>query len=314
MSVVHLIAAIAARQHGAVHRLQLLGRGATEHAIRRALERGELIRAGSSVYAVAGSPRTWRQSLMVAVLDAGPGACASHRAAAILLGIAHRDAQEVVEISVPRPRSGRIAGVIVHRGLDLTTEYVTAVDGIPCTGPHRTLVDLGAVERYGVVKDALERALQAKLCTLRAAEWALARLSQRGRAGCGVIRLVLTERELQAAAPHRGLLEPRYAGLSKRFGLPQYVYQHKVFDDDGTLVAIIDFAYPELKVAIEVDGFETHGTPWAMTKDFERDHLLELKYGWRVIHFTWHMVLQRPDYVARQVLALLDARSGALRP
>jgi hypothetical protein len=209
---------------------------------------------------------------------------------------------------VPNRRSGRIAGAIVHRNLDLVGEHVTVIDGIPCAGVLRTLIDLGAVEPYSEVKDALERALQAKLTTVRGCEWMLSRLSERGRTGCGVFRLVLTERELKAASPHKGLLEPRYAGLSRRFHLPAYVYQYKLFDDDGTFIAQIDFAYPELKVAIEVDGFETHGTPDAMAKDFERDHLLELKYGWRVIHFTWHQVLKRPDYVARQVRLLLDAR------
>ncbi|HEX4904351.1 MAG TPA: type IV toxin-antitoxin system AbiEi family antitoxin domain-containing protein [Acidimicrobiales bacterium] len=312
MSTLRLIGALAARQHGAVSRRQLLAAGASRHAIDWAVTAGDLIRVQPAVYVTAGAPRTWRQALMVAVLAAGPGACVSHRAAAILLAIAHRDAPELVEISVPRPLSGRIVGVIVHRGLDLTQEYVTIVDGIPCTGPHRTLVDLGAVESYGTVKDALERTLQGKLCTLRAVEWALAMLSERGRAGCGVIRLVLTDRELRARSPHRGLLEPRYAGLSKRFSLPAYHYQHKVFDAAGKLVAQIDFAYPDLKVGIEVDGFETHGTPDAMQKDFERDDMLELDYGWRIIHFTWHQVLKRPDYVARRVRQLLDARKPVL--
>jgi hypothetical protein len=307
MSVLRLIAALAARQHGAVSRRQLIDAGASRHAIDWAVRVGDLIRVQPAVFVVPGSPDTWRQRLMIAVLAAGPGACVSHRAAAVLLGIAHRDAPELVEISVPRPFSGRINGVIVHRGLDLTNEYVTVVDGIPCTGPHRTLVDLGAVGSIRNVKDALERALQAKLCTIKAVEWALAKLSERGRAGCGVIRLVLTERELKARSPHRGLLEPRYAGLSKRFSLPPYVYQHKVFDAAGSLVAQIDFAYPEAMLGIEVDGFETHGTPDAMEKDFERDDTLEIDYGWRIVHFTWHQVLKRPDYVARRVLQLLDA-------
>lgn len=314
MSVFRLIGALAARQHGAVALRQLFAAGATWDQVRRATERGELVRLQPAVYVVAGSPPTWRQSLMVAVLAAGPGACVSHRAAAILLGIAHRDAAEVVEISVPRAMSGRIDGVIVHRGLDLTSEFITVVDGIPCTGPHRTLVDLGAVESIQTVKDALERALQARLCTVRAVEWALAKLSQRGRAGCGVIRLVLTERELKARSPHRGLLEPRFAGVAKRFGLPAYDYQHKIFDADGKFVAQIDFAFVDAKVGVEVDGFETHGTPTAMEKDFERDDMLELDHGWRIIHFTWHQILKRPDYVARRILQLLDARAGVLRP
>lgn len=314
MSMLNLVAALAARQHGAISLVQVLRCGATAHQLRRAVERGDLVRRTHGVYVVAGAPRTWRQDLMVAVLDAGPGAAASHRAAAKLLGIAHRDAPELVEISVPRGRSYRMGDVIVHSPLDLSDEYVIVVDGIPCTGVHRTLVDLGAVEPVGTVKDALERALQAKLCTVRGVEWTLAQLSERGRTGCGVIRLVLTERELKARSPHRGLLEPRYAGLSRRYALPAYVYQHRILDETGKLVAQVDFAYPDAKVGVEVDGFETHGTPDAMQKDFERDDMLELDHGWRIIHFTWHQVLKRPEYVARRVRQLLAARLGAMRP
>ena len=312
MSVVAVAAHLMRVQHGAVSRAQLLALGVTVSAIRRAAERGEILRLSPEVYADAGSPDTWRRRLMVATLDGGPGSAASHRAAAKLLVVAHRDAPELVEVSVPRGRTYRMREVIVHSPLDLVDDHVTTIDGIPCTNILRTLVDLGGAEPIWAVKDALERALQAKLCTVRGVEWMLAELSERGRTGCGVIREVLTERELTARSPHKGLLEPRYAGLSKRFGLPPYSYQHKVFDASGLLVAQIDFAYPVMRVGIEVDGFETHGTPAAMEKDFERDDKLEIDHGWRIIHFTWHQVLKRPDYVARRVRQVLAAREALL--
>lgn len=154
MSVIALIDEIAAGQHGAVHRRQLRAAGATDEAIDCAVESGELVRVRPAVYASAGAPRTWCQQLMAAVLDAGPGACASHRAAAILLGIARRGATQEVEISVPRGRSSRLDGVVVHSPLDLTEDHVMVVDGIPCTGPLRTLADLGAVEPWWQVRDA----------------------------------------------------------------------------------------------------------------------------------------------------------------
>ena len=75
MSVLVLVRALAEAQHGAVSRAQLLERGASRHAIAWAVDVGELLVVAPEVYVVAGSPRTWRQALMVAVLDAGPGAC-----------------------------------------------------------------------------------------------------------------------------------------------------------------------------------------------------------------------------------------------
>jgi very-short-patch-repair endonuclease len=306
MSVVALIGALASVQHGAVSRAQLRAAGASKQVIWWAVKVGELVADAPEVFVVPGSPRTWRQDLMIAVLDAGPGACVSHRAAAVLLGIARRGMPEVVEITTPRVRSERLAGVIVHKPLDLVYERdVIVIDGIPCTGPLRTLVDLGVSESWLEVWDAIERAIQAGLVTHKGCEWMLATLSRQGRHGVGPFRRALDERALKMASPHPGLLEPRMASVARRFKLPGYEYQYDVFDDGSVL---IDFAWPALKVGVEVDGFEEHGTPKAMNKNYERDHWLENEHGWFIIHFTWHMVVKRPKYVAEQILKVLVAR------
>ena len=310
MSVLALVRAVAERQHGAVSRTQLLDAGVTKQMIQWATRAGDLISAAPEVFVVAGSPRTWRQQLMVAVLDAGPGACVSHRAAAILLGIARRGLREVVEITSPRTRTHRLEGVIVHRPLDLLYERdVIVVDGIPCTGPLRTLVDYGVSESWLEVWDAIERAIQAGLTTHKGCEWMLARLSKQGRHGCGPFRRALDERALKMKAPDKGLLEPRFAGLAARYKLPPCVYQHDVFGD-GSVFA--DFTWLAEKVIVEVKGFEKHGTPKAMTDDFEREHRL-FADGWLVLSFTWYQVVRRPKHVADTILQVLGARRTALR-
>jgi very-short-patch-repair endonuclease len=305
MSVVALIHAIASRQHGAVSRVQLFNEGISAKAIRRALESGELLRRGSAVYVVAGSPTTWRQELMVAVLDAGPGACVSHRAAAILLGIAKLGMPEVVEITSPRTRSERIEGVVVHKPLDLVWDRdVVVIDGIPCTGPLRTLVDLGVSESWLEVWDAIERAIQADLVTHRGCEWVLAQLSKQGRHGVGPFRRALDERALRMKAPHTGLLEPRFAGLARRYRLPTYSYQHDVFGDGSVLA---DFAWVAEKVIVEVKGLAERTNPKKLTEDFEREARLAAD-GWIVLSFTWHQVVLRSKYVADTIQQVLVAR------
>ena len=60
----------------------------------------------------------------------------------------------------------------------------------------------------------------------------------------------------------------------------------------------IDFAIPSVRVAIEVDGYESH-TRWDVFQDDRvRGNELELA-GWMVLHFTWHQLTRRPDYVIR---------------
>src|SRR2546426_12820009 len=114
MSVIACMAPVAERQHGLAHRRQLLAAGVTRARLEHALARGELERVLPEVYRLPGAPRTWRQDVMAAVLDAGPGAAASHRTAAVLLAVAHRDAKRLVEITVERQPTARIPGVIVH--------------------------------------------------------------------------------------------------------------------------------------------------------------------------------------------------------
>ena len=309
MSVVALVHAIASCQHGAVSRLQLFELRISAKTIRRALETGELIWRAPGVYVVAGAPHTWRQNLMVAVLDAGPGACVSHRSAALLLGIARRGMREYVEITSPRVRGHYAEDVIVHRPLDLRSERdVMEVDGIPCTGPLRTLVDLGVSESWLEVWDAIERAIQKGLVTHRGCEWMLVQLSKQGRHGVGPFRRALDERALKGAAPQEGLLEPRFAAVAKRLHLPAYVYQHDVLGDGSV---VIDFAWLPEKVGVEVDGLEKHANAKALNRDYERDHRLEIEHGWFIIHFTWYMVVKRPKYVADQIMKVLGSR-GAL--
>jgi hypothetical protein len=309
MSVVRVAAPLALVQHGVVHRNQVRSLGVSDAALKRAVAAGELIRRAPEVFAIAGVPTSWKQCLMVAVLDAGPGAAVSHRAAAILLGIARRGAPFVIEISVPRPRSSRLHGVIVHRSGDLDDDHIVIVDGLPCTGPLRTLVDLGAVERWPIVADAFERALQSGQVTQLGGEWMLTRLSRRGRAGCGVFRRVIDERALKTVSPEPGLLEPRMARLLRDSGLPLPEYQYEV-RASGVLVARLDFAYPSWMEAFEVDGFETHGTPDAMTRDFEREHRLRA-LGWNITRFTWVHVVRRSAYVLATMSSILGAHMGA---
>ncbi len=134
-------------------------------------------------------------------------------------------------------------------------------------------------------------------------------LSRQGRHGTGVMGRILDERALGAEIPD-GLLEPRMARLLRDAGLPPARFQFVVRAPDGRFLAEVDFAYPEVLLAIEVDGYETHGTPRAMTKDFVRQNGL-VPFRWHVLRFTWHQVVRQPRAVAAAVAQTLGAfRAG----
>jgi very-short-patch-repair endonuclease len=88
--------------------------------------------------------------------------------------------------------------------------------------------------------------------------------------------------------------------------LPAAVFHYVVSSPAGLFLAEVDFAYPEIRLAIEVDGFGAHGTPRAMAKDFVRQNGL-VPYGWHVLRFTWRQVTRQPELVAAAIRA---ARAG----
>lgn len=87
------------------------------------------------------------------------------------------------------------------------------------------------------------------------------------------------------------MLEPRFARLLKNAGLSSAEFQHPVGRDE------IDFAYPALMLAIEVDGYGPHSSRRAFQNDRDRQNVL-VGLGWTVLRFTWADVVKRPDHVA----------------
>lgn len=240
------------------------------------------------------------------LLAAGPGAVASHRAAAWLWGLT---ALFVLEITVPLNRCVRLPGVIVHRCTDLDRTGMTVRRRVPTTDPMRTLVDLGAVQPLRAVSDALEQGVAARLMSVAAVERSLHLVARRGRRGAGTIRRVLDDRALGADAPD-SVLEPRMARLLLEHGLPPAAFQHWVRVKGRRYR--LDFAYPTVKLAIEVKGWNHHSSPGAMDADFEREALITAD-GWTILSFSWLAVVRRPGQVAAQIRAVLCRLEPALR-
>jgi very-short-patch-repair endonuclease len=298
------LAQFAAHQYGAFTAAQVDDCGFSRSTLHDQVRAGLISILHPGVYAVAGSPAIWERSLMAAVLAAGPGAAVSHRAAGRLWEIADPK-DDIVEITVPRARYPRLEGVKIHRSGDVHPDHVSRWKRFPVTKPARVIIDLGAVLSPEQVEDVLDRALTRKLITIPGVEWMLNELSRPGRTGVGVAGRILDERALGRERAH-GQLEPRMARLLRKAGLQPARFQYRIYSPDGRFLAQVDFAYPELLLAIEVDGWEIHGTPRAMGKDFVRQNGL-VPFGWRVLRFTWTQVVRQPEYVASTVAQTLTS-------
>lgn len=75
--------------------------------------------------------------------------------------------------------------------------------------------------------------------------------------------------------------------------------QHEVFDGRYRL----DFALPDKKIGIELDGYAWHSDRKTFTKDRARQRELELD-GWRLIRFSGSEINASPEGCVRQAAAL----------
>jgi len=285
---------------------QALSAGYSLRQVQRRRENGGWEQMQAGVYRVAGAPTSWEQRLLAACLAAGAGAVASHRSAARLWGL-DASRRPLVELSVPPGRQPRLDRVIVHRSRDLRPLVCTIREGIPVTTPSRTILDLGAVQGPRAVERSLEVALGRQLVTLPGLRTVLDSDARRGRQGVGVLRMLLDKRS-EGEELAESVLEARMLGLCRTEGLPVPVCQHEV-RNGRRLVGRIDFAYPADRVAIEVDGYESHASLDAFRHDRARQNEL-VALGWTVLRFTWDDVGHHPGRVSRAVRRVLCAKSN----
>jgi hypothetical protein len=184
----------------------------------------------------------------------------------------------------------------------------SSVDGIPVTTASRTIFDLAAHVGTGTLDLAIENALRRKLTTLPELQTTLARLARRGRKGTTKFRSLLERRTtndpLTESEAERFVMQ-----LLAEHGLPTPVAQYEIRDDDGRLVARVDFAYPDLKIAIEYDSYAHHVSNDALVRDSARRNAV-VALGWLPLTATANDLRNRGRRLALDVHRARALRSG----
>jgi very-short-patch-repair endonuclease len=70
----------------------------------------------------------------------------------------------------------------------------------------------------------------------------------------------------------------------------------------------VDFLWPNARLVVEADGWESHRTRSAFEADRERDARLAV-LGYEALRFTWRQLERDPGGVAKTIRARLRARS-----
>jgi hypothetical protein len=254
----------------------------SENQIKHRVKRGQLERVREGVLRVGGSPETWEQLLLAAILAAGPGAVASFRTAAWLWALPGFERPDVFEITVPRTRRARLPGVKVHDTTVRGRAHFTRIGAIPVTTVARTLCDLTWGTPPWVVEKAVDDALRRKLLTLDQLTKVFLDLAHKGRRRSRVMRAIL-EARIPGFDPGDSDPELKILRWLVDAGLPRPRQQLRIRVRGKKFRP--DLAYPELKIAIEYDGWDAHRQRSSFDGDRERDMDLEDE-GWRVLHFT----------------------------
>lgn len=233
----------------------------------------------------------------------------SHQSALLELGVDWWDLPlDTVHLTRRDARAGRAeAGVQQHRAA-LTDDEVVQVNGLPITEPVRTVLDVArtvGTERGLVMVDSLLQRGWASPNDLWNAYGGTERWP-----GSAHLRMVISLADGKAGSV--GETRSRYLFWLMR--LPRPDLQYPVLGEDGRVLAYLDFAWPDLGVAVEFDGrrkYLTDRLPGESAEDvvirekLREDRVRELT-GWRFVRITW-ADLGRPEQTARRVRAAMAA-------
>jgi hypothetical protein len=267
-------------------------------AITRAIAARRLHRVFRGVYAVGHTHIGERGRLRAAALACGERSVVSHRSAAALLGLLDRG-PIVIEMTAPTHRGRKIDGIRLRQVRPPRGGEVGTVEGIPCTSPARTLVDLAGSVGNRTLRSAFERAAARRMLDVAAVEAAIGR---GGRCGTGDLRALLDEwwpaAEVVATQRLKSPLEAMVLPLIAGRGLPMPRANAPVDLVRGRIE--VDFLWPTQQFVLEADSRDFHATDVAFERDRWRDREL-MRVGYGTLRVTRRQAEREAEAVADAV-------------
>jgi predicted transcriptional regulator of viral defense system len=258
---------------------------------------GVIARIAKGVYVVghaAPGPSPWAVTMTM-------NAALSFESSVAWWGVEAARAPDRTHATTPRNRGRRrdaVRGVRLHRAT-LGPDDVTTLRGVRVTTPLRTALDIA---RHSSLEDAVaivDAFMRAGLLSAEEFSSAVARA-----AGPGRVRMLRVAMLVDAASG--SILESLTRVLLWRNGMCPSASQWTVSHAATAWVGRLDFAWPELRVALECDGYEWHADRPQFQNDRRRWSTLT-RMGWLTGVVTWFDVTGDPAYVVGLVADLLAA-------
>lgn len=280
---------VLARQHGVISRDQAVSCGLSVRTVRRRVLSGRWRELLPGVHLADGHPLDDTARVRAASLWAGAAGVVSGPAAAFWFGLLDRAGAPVV-VTVPRSTTRPSRDLVRVRRRDLDPIDRTVRRGVGLTALPLTVLETTAVWPDGPA--FLDRALQQRRVTFGQLHEAYCRA-----AGSHGIRRA-GEQLAAAGVGVDSALERRLVTVLRRADLSGFVPRHPFGD------TWIDIAFPDRRVAVEIDSWAWHTDPSRFAADREKGNALALA-GWTVLRFTWRQITQRPEEVVARIRAAL---------
>jgi very-short-patch-repair endonuclease len=297
-----ILARLAATQHGVVARRQMRDLQMTDRQIAQAVNAGRLHRVFRGAYALGHPNVSELGRLRAATLTCGAGAVISHRSAGALLRLLDKG-PVVIDVIAPGARGRTIDGIRLHQVRPPRREETGTVDGIPCTSPARTLVDLAGTVGNRTLRSCFERAAQRRFLDIPAIE---ASVDPRRR-GMKSLQALIDEWRGAAPVAKKGRLksplEAKVLPLLVRRDLPTPLLNAPVEIPNGHIE--VDFLWPEQRFVVEADSRDFHATHVAFERDRWRDREL-LRAGYGTLRVTNHQAEKEAEAVADAIASRIS--------
>lgn len=275
-------------QDGVITSAQARMCGLSPSTINRRVRSERWRRVGRGIYVACDREFTDSARVRAAVFGGGDDAVLSGVAAAWWHGLVDGLPAEI-EVTVPRNKHPRPCPGTRFRRRNLAAKDVTHRAGIDLTALPLTAIEAAVECGFDVLDTAL-----ARHTTLRAVEAAHRRnLGRTGSRRAG--------RMLEAmGSGARSNAERRFVAILRKAGITGWTANFRV---PG---AVIDVAFREAMVAIEIDGFAFHNGQRTFVHDRRRQNML-VAAGWTVLRFTWQDLIDDEAGVIDRVRAAIGA-------
>jgi very-short-patch-repair endonuclease len=237
---------------------------------------------------------------MAAVLASGPKALVSHRTAAALWGLRGYSGGA---IHVTLPRKSTSTKRIRKHASPVPEDERTVEEGIPATSVHRTIFDLAAIEDADTMVAMIKEAEYLNRYD-RLSLWDLLDRYPAKR-GSRNLRFALRRITEEPSGRKRSKIEERFGPFLRRHHLSLPRFNDWIVLDSRRFQA--DCHWPDLRLIVELDGWEAHSSRSAFQDDRSRDRRLHAA-GFSVIHLTWSQLDCEPTEVAADLRELLATR------